>query len=476
MVTFDSHAVLPERLGDAPGPDEVAREHHERVVRGLMGDLPAMIYRCADDPQWTMEFVSAGALELTGYGPEELVGNARRAYADLIVPWHCEAVCHDIQEAINRHNAWAISYPIVTASGERKWVWEHGVAVLGPTGEVEALEGLIVDMTAHHEAEEEQETALGEWRQAFDAVTDSVMVLDANGVVVRANAATTRFTDRGINDIVGSPCCEVVHGLTAPPPECARRRSLQSGKVETSVIRQEDAWLRMTFYPTRGQGGLVYGGVHIISDVTAEEQALRDLAESSARRQAISEGLVAMLVAVSEAGESCSPGHQRRVSELAAAIAQTMGLSEDRVEGNRLAGLVHDLGKNSVPPEVLATPGPLSAAEFDLVKRHAQAGHDMLAPVVLPWPVAVVALQHHERLDGSGYPAGLTAGAISLEARIVAVADVVEAMSADRPHRSAPGMDAALGEIAAGAGTRYDPSVCAACLSAVREQDFSLSR
>ena len=104
------------------------------MLRALMGRLPAMIYRCADDAQWTMEFVSAGAEELTGYRPEELVGNARLAYADLVVPWHCEGVCRDIQAAVDRHNAWTTSYPIVTASGERKWVWERGVAVLDENG------------------------------------------------------------------------------------------------------------------------------------------------------------------------------------------------------------------------------------------------------------------------------------------------------------------------------------------------------
>jgi PAS domain S-box-containing protein len=325
-------------------------------------------------------------------------------------------------------------------------------------------------MTAQREVEEQQEIAIGEGRRAFDAVTDAVMLLDANAVVVRANAAATRLTGRGIDEIVGSLCCAAVHGLAVPHPDCARRRALQSGNVETSIIRQDGAWLRMTFHPIRGPGGRVHGGVHVICDVTSEEQVRRDLQDSDTRRQAISEGLFAVLAATSEAGESCSPGHQRRVSERAATIAQTMGVSADRVEGIRLAALVHDVGNHSVPPEVLAKPGPLTAAEFELVKRHAQASHDILAPIDLPWPIADVALQHHERLDGSGYPAGSSGEAIALEARIVAVADVMEAMTADRPHRPAPGVDAALEEIAAGAGTRYDPHVCAACLRAVREQ------
>ena len=124
-----------------------------------------------------MEFVSAGAEELTGYTPEELVGNARLAYADLVVPWHCESVCRDIQAAVDRHNAWTTSYPIVTASGERKWVWERGVAVLDENGEVRALEELIVDMTPEREIEEALESALVEWRRVFDVMDESVMVL-----------------------------------------------------------------------------------------------------------------------------------------------------------------------------------------------------------------------------------------------------------------------------------------------------------
>ena len=470
----DELALFTGQGSGAYGPGENVGEDREVVQRALIDRVPAMIYRCADDPQWTMEFVSAGALELTGYEPEELVGNARRAYADLIVPWHCEAVCHDIQAAIDKHNAWTVSYPIITAGGERKWVWERGVAVLGPTGEVEALEGLIVDMTAEHEADELRDVALDEWRQAFNAMTDSVVLLDESGVVLHANPATAALTGRDMGTIVGSPCHEVFHGLTAPHQDCVRRRTLQSGNVETSLIRHGNAWLRMTFHPIKVPDGRVSGGVHVTRDVTGEERARRKLRESATRREVVSEGLVALLAATSEAGETCSPGHQRRVSELAAAIARTMGLSDDRVEGIRLAALVHDVGMRSVPPDVLAKKGALSAHEFGLVKRHARVGHDILAPIILPWPIADVALQHHERLDGSGYPNGSTADAISVEARIVAVADVMEAMTADRPHRPAPGMDAALDEIAAGAGTRYDLDVCAACLRTARERGSSL--
>ena len=474
-MTGEDFELSSEQTADARGSSVTTAGHVDRVFRALVGRLPAMIYRCADDSQWTMEFVSRGAKELTGYEPEELIGNARRAYADLIVPWHCEAVCQDIQAAIDKHNAWTISYPIITADGGRKWVWERGNAILSPTGEVQALEGLIVDMTAEHEAEDSRQLVLEEWRRAFSAIADSVLLLDANGFVVQANAASAELTGREIVEIVGSSCHEVVHGLAVPHLDCPRLRALRSGEVETSVIRQGDAWLRLTFHPIKGPGGMVDGGVHIISDVTRDEQAHEELLTRTRRLQMSTEGLVALLAATNEAHEHSRPGHQRRVSELAGVIAQTMGVADDRVEGIRLAALVHDVGMNGVPPEVLAKPGPLSAAEFELVKRHARVGHDILVPVVVPWPIAEVALQHHERLDGSGYPEGRTADAIAFEAKIVAVADAVEAMAAERPHRPASSVEAASAETAAGAGTKYDADVTAACLRAVRDEGFSFS-
>ena len=267
-MSIPEYALSPEpRVLPTPEHD-IPLEDRERVVRALMGRVPAMIYRCADDAQWTMEFVSAGAEELTGYRPEELVGNARLAYADLVVPWHCESVCRDIQAAVDRHNAWTTSYPIVTASGERKWVWERGVAVLDENGEVRALEGLIVDMTSERKIEEALESALVEWQQVFDVMDESVMVLREDGRIVRANASTATLTGRALETIVDARCCEVVHGLGSAHADCPRERALRSGRAETSYIRRDDRLLRFSFKPTPVLDGRVSGGIHVVCDVT----------------------------------------------------------------------------------------------------------------------------------------------------------------------------------------------------------------
>ena len=267
-MTRLEYALLPSSQTVETLQHNVPLEDRERVLRALMGRLPAMIYRCADDTQWTMEFVSAGAEELTGYRPEELVGNARLAYADLVVPWHCEGVCHDIQAAIDKNNAWTTSYPIITASGERKWVWERGVAVLDEGGEVRALEGLIIDMTPERESEEALQTALVQWRQVFDVMDESVVVLREDGTIVRANAATATLTGRTLDEIIGSHCCSIVCSQPSPHADCPRERALRSGRGETSYIKQAERLLRVSFRPTPVLDGRSGGGVHVVSDVT----------------------------------------------------------------------------------------------------------------------------------------------------------------------------------------------------------------
>jgi putative nucleotidyltransferase with HDIG domain len=163
------------------------------------------------------------------------------------------------------------------------------------------------------------------------------------------------------------------------------------------------------------------------------------------------------------------------VAHLAGAIAAEMGLEADRLQGLRVAGLLHDIGKMLVPAEILSKPGRLSKIEFDLIKVHSQVGADILEKINFPWPVAQIVLQHHERLDGSGYAAGLTAPDILLEAKILAVADVVEAMASHRPYRSALGIEKALGEISTNRGILYDEDAVDACVRLFREKQFSFT-
>ena len=186
------------------------------------------------------------------------------------------------------------------------------------------------------------------------------------------------------------------------------------------------------------------------------------------------EATIQALALTAEARDPYTAGHQRRVADLSRAIAQKMGLSQDRVDGVRMAGSIHDLGKIYVPSEILNKPGKIRENEFELVKSHPQVGYEILKTITFPWPVAEIEIQHHERLDGSGYPHGLKGDEILLEARIVAVADVVESMSSHRPYRPALGVEKALEEIEAGRGRLYDEKVVDACVSVFNEDNYTL--
>jgi len=175
-----------------------------------------------------------------------------------------------------------------------------------------------------------------------------------------------------------------------------------------------------------------------------------------------------------EVKDPYTAGHQQRVSQLTTAIAKELNLSPDKVEGIRIASLIHDIGKISVPTEILSKTTTLSDIEFSLIKGHSQAGSDILKAIDFSYPVAQIVLQHHERLNGSGYPNNLKGDEILLEARIIGVADVVEAMSSHRPYRPSLGIDAALDEISKNKGTLYDPEVVDICLKLFKEKEFKL--
>jgi response regulator RpfG family c-di-GMP phosphodiesterase len=205
------------------------------------------------------------------------------------------------------------------------------------------------------------------------------------------------------------------------------------------------------------------------------QQNLEQLVEK--RTEALRLALHAFIRAMAAAVESRDPytaGHQQRVAGLARRMAQEMALPEETILAAYFAGTIHDLGKISVPAEILSSPAKLSKAAMDIIREHPATAFEILKGIAFPWPIAEIVRQHHERLDGSGYPQGLLGDAITIEARILAVADVVEAMASHRPYRPAMGIDAALEEIGRGRGVRYDAAAVDACVRLFREQSYKL--
>jgi putative two-component system response regulator len=210
-----------------------------------------------------------------------------------------------------------------------------------------------------------------------------------------------------------------------------------------------------------------------LEDLVGERTA--ELRESEKKLKTSLLDSITALAAIVEMRDPYTAGHQRRTAQLAIAIAKELQLPAEQVEGIHLAGVVHDVGKIRVPAEILTKPGKLTGLEFSIIKEHAQNGYEILSNIDFPWPIAEIVLQHHERLDGSGYPQALSNGKILLEAKILAVADVVESMMSHRPYRPALGIDSALDNIALNRGALFDSAAVDACIRLFREQDFNFA-
>ena len=213
-------------------------------------------------------------------------------------------------------------------------------------------------------------------------------------------------------------------------------------------------------------------GLHSIEMRKKMNEQTHELQQNYQRTKRAMDDTIETMSKIVEAKDPYTSGHQKRVSHLAVAISKELNLPQEQVEGIRTASLIHDIGKISIPTEILSKSTVLSDIEFSLIKEHSQIGYDILKSIDFSYPVAEIVLQHHERLNGSGYPNKLKGDKILLEAKIIGIADVVEAMSSHRPYRPALGIDAALEEISKNKGILYDPKVVDACIKLFKEKGF----
>ncbi len=308
------------------------------------------------------------------------------------------------------------------------------------------------------------------------SIGDGIIAADARGRIAFMNPLAEQLTgwpqgealDRPLGEVFGAGAEKTIGKDESAPADDAYG---STGRVDGEAILSSRGGrtlpIELTSAPIIDGNKRPVGNVHVFRDITRRRESEDQL------RRALKGVVEAMSVTV-EMRDPYTAGHQRRVGRLSVAIAREMGLSERQVEGVRMAGEIHDIGKIYVPAEILSKPGKLTDIEFTIIKTHPQVGFDILKNVEFPWPIADIVVQHHERLDGQGYPNGLKGDAILLESRIIIVADVVEAMSSHRPYRPSHGIEKALAEIALHRGTHYDPAVVDACLRLFKEKGFSL--
>jgi putative nucleotidyltransferase with HDIG domain/PAS domain S-box-containing protein len=313
-------------------------------------------------------------------------------------------------------------------------------------------------------------------KELLDALPFYVLLVDEKHHILLANKAVTSQFGLELADIVGGYCPRIIHGSDEPIPHCPLEDAVKSGHpMEREYFDPKyNKWFASAIYPSgckAADGRTIY--IHMTHDITLRKQAEEKLKLNIDKMQRIINAGIQALTTIVEKRDPYTAGHQFHVSKLAHSIAVEMGLPREQAEGIRVSGLVHDIGKIAVPIEILSKPGKISEHELNIIRTHPQVGYNILKEIEFPWPVAQIVLEHHERLDGSGYPQGLAGDSIMLEARIISVADVVEAMSSHRPYRPTLGIDKALEEISLNKGILYDPLVVDTCIKLFTKQGFT---
>jgi PAS domain S-box-containing protein/putative nucleotidyltransferase with HDIG domain len=316
------------------------------------------------------------------------------------------------------------------------------------------------------------------FRNSLENSPLGVRIVDADGQTIYAN--------RALLDIYG---CANVAEMDAVPYEnrhtpesfaahLERVRRRQAGETEPSryeidIIQKNGEICRLLV----NRAAVLWNGDKqfqmLYQDITERVKAEKALRESYDKLDRTLDAVIQTMALTVEMRDPYTAGHQHRVAKLACAIAKEMGLSQGKIDGIRVVASIHDIGKICVPAEILSKPGRITEAEFSIIKEHPKTGYDILKGIDFPWPVAQAVLQHHERMNGAGYPGRITGDGIILEARILAVADVVEAIASHRPYRPALGIDKALEEISQNEGILYDSAVAGACLKLFSEKRFS---
>jgi PAS domain S-box-containing protein len=422
-------------------------------------------------------YANRAAVEISGYTEEELYS---MRFWDFVHPDHKNM---GKQIGLDRQQGKVVprdyELKIITKNGAEKWVSLTGNKIQyedKPTALIS-----VIDITERKQAEKELHKSEEKYRSLVENAREGIFQSTAEGHHITVNQAFANILGYESPEEVIATITDISHQVYVHPDD--RIKILQIIEKEGSVKGYEaefykkdgsKTWVSINMHAVRDEEGhlLYYQGID--QDVTEKKNMETERQQNIERlKKSLGATINAMAVTV-ETRDPYTAGHQRRVADLALAISVEMNLKREQIDSIRMASMIHDIGKISIPSEILSKPSKLTNLEFDLIKTHSQSGYDILKDIEFPWPLADFVLQHHERMNGSGYPRNLKGDEIFLEALIMAVADVVEAMASYRPYRPALGIELALEEIEKNKGILYDDAVVNACLKLFREKSYHL--
>jgi PAS domain S-box-containing protein len=416
--------------------------------------------------------VNKATLYLSGYGKSELEGKsveiffAEKDFKSTL-----------LDKAIKREIIRNYEFSFKTKTGDNIPVIFSSSAMMDEAGGIAGIVCIVKDITERKLAEENVKNIKDELEMILDSVPAIIFYKDIEGRFIRVNKTLANSLQVPIKDIVGKTTEELFPKEQAENMRKDDKEVIVSEKAKRDIIQPFTTpdgirWLLTDEIPYKDKKGEITGVIGLAKDITVQRKSEQELQQTFQRLKKTMDAAIDTMSKIIEAKDPYTSGHQHRVCQLAIRIAQELSLPKDKIEGIRIASLIHDIGKISLPTEILSKPTKLTDIEFSLIKEHSQIGYNILKSIDFSYPVAQIVLQHHERLDGSGYPNNLRGNKIILEARILGVADVVEAMSSFRPYRPALGIDVALEEISKNKGILYDPEVVDICIRLIREKGF----
>ncbi|HPD57221.1 MAG TPA: PAS domain S-box protein [Smithellaceae bacterium] len=453
--------------------EELRKKHKE--LETMIEASPIMIY--FKDTQNKFIRVNRALLEATGLAREEIEGKSN----EEVNPKQAAHYLQEDKEIIATGKPKIGTYEEIKTRKGRKVLLTDKVPYRDKEGNIIGVIGFSVDITAQKKAQDALRESEEKYRKLVENAQEGVYQSTADGKYLTMNPAFARILGYDSVEELMQSVEDISRQLYVQPQDRQRLLKLveKYGSVadfETEFYRKNKTrvWLSVSMHAVRDARGEILYYQGMAQDISEKKKMDAERKENLQKlRKALGATINAMAVTV-ETRDPYTAGHQRRVADLARAIATEMKLSSDKIDAVRMASVIHDIGKISIPSEILTKPTQLSDLEYNLIKTHPSSGHAILKDIEFPWPIARIVLEHHERIDGSGYPCGLKGDEILLESRIVAVADVVEAISSHRPYRAAQGIEAGLEEIEKNKGRLYDAQAVDACLRLFREKHYKM--